>query len=329
MSEILIEKKNSESNFEYELRLCKMKLSNQIDLTWQQITNKLGLNIHYDTLRKIAYGYKRYEYYMKNKSNKDTRILSISDLHIPFQLPIETFQDYIGVDILQLNGDLQDCHSISKFPKKYRINFVEEMIETRQYLIDLINYIKPKKVYINYGNHENRLSRFLSEKLNEDILNLFPDSTLDLIVNFGFRDNNRKDGIIKWYEPIIDIISDIDIVYTNDWKCKIGKTYFIHPATYSSGMLKTTHKAIDYFLRVDNDFDCIVTAHTHKLGSYIQGGIFAYEQGCCADLRRLDYFDGKLTSPQNNGFIYICQDRYGNLIYHKTKLIYIKDDFHS
>jgi predicted phosphodiesterase len=300
------------------------KLNKEIDLDWQEIVDVLGLDIHYDSLRKIAYGYSRYNEYLKN-SGVATRILSISDSHVPFHLPVETFKDYVGrVDILQLNGDIQDCQSVSKFSKKYRYNFVEEMIETRQYIIDLIEYIQPKQVVINKGNHEDRLLKLLSDKLNDDLLNLMPDSSLDLIINNGFKNYDRKNKSETWYEPLTNVFDSIEIIYTGDWKCKLGKTWFIHPSAYSSSMLKTTEKAINYFLRIDNDFDTIVTAHVHKLGSYIQGNTYMFEQGCCCKIEEMNYLDGKLSYPQQQGFIYVCQAEDGSLIYDKTKLINLK-----
>lgn len=319
-----IQKKENETSFEWELRLCLAKLNKEIDLDWQEIVDVLDLNIHYDSLRKMSYGYQKVSEYLKY-NGVSTRILSISDTHVPFQLPISTFKDYVScVDILQLNGDIQDCQSASKFSKKYRIDFVEEMIQTRQYIIDLITYIKPKKVIINKGNHEDRLLRMMSEKLNEDFLKLMPDSSLDLIVNNGFKNYDRKNKSETWYEPLTNVFNEIEIEYTNDWKCKIGKTWFIHPSAYSSSMLKTTEKAINYFYRTDTDFDTIVTAHVHKLGSYIQGNVYLFEQGCCCKSEEMNYMDGKLSYPQQQGFIYICQSEDGSLIYEKTKLINLK-----
>ena len=118
--------------------------------------------------------------------------MSISDTHVPFQLPIDTFKDYVGkVDILQLNGDILDCQSISKFSKLYRISIMEELIEGRQYIIDLINYIKPKKVVLNYGNHEMRLGAYLAKNLDSDALGLMPNTALDLIID-GFHNYKRN-----------------------------------------------------------------------------------------------------------------------------------------
>ena len=285
----------------------------------------LGLNISSDQLRKQAVGY--YEYDMMINDNKqcvDNRILSISDAHIPFNLPLSIFHEYIDkVDTLVLNGDIEDCQSCSKFPKQYRINMDHEMILTREYIIDLINMIHPTKVIVVKGNHEHRMSRYLTDRLHADILSIMPDSPMELIINKGFHVKDLLNKTETWYAPLYELFREqnIEIIYNGNWWHKIGKTIFAHPLSYSSGMLKTTEKAVNYFLRNDRDFNCIVLGHTHKLGSYYQGNIKMYEQGCCCDLSKLVYNDGYLTLPNQNGFIYICQDVNGNVISNCTKLI--------
>lgn len=262
----------------------------------------------------------------KNSFNVANRILSLSDLHIPFNLSLDTFKSYVGkVDTLVLNGDLEDCQSCSKFPKKYRVDVTEEMILTRQYIIDLINMLTPKDVIIVKGNHEHRMGRYLSDRLNEDLMNLMPDTPMDLIINDGFKNRDRRNKTETWYSPLTEVFAEsgINVSYTGDWYRKVGKTIFAHPLSYSSGMLKTTEKAVDYFLRNDRDFTAIVLGHTHKLGSYVQGDIRMYEQGCCCDLTKIDYNDGYLTLPSQNGFIYVCQDKDGEIIPEKTKLVEI------
>lgn len=263
--------------------------------------------------------------YERNKltAGVATRILALSDFHVPFALPKETFADYVGVtDILVLNGDLQDAQSCSAFPKKYRIPFVDEMILCRQYIIDLVEYIKPKRVVVTRGNHEDRLLRLLSDSLNTDLLGIMPDSPLDLIINDGFKNRDRYAKTTVWYEPLKNVL-DIPIEYNGEWWVKIGKTIFAHPLAYSGGMLKTTEKAVNHFLRVDRDFDTCVLAHTHKLGQFIQGNIQMFEQGCCCKIEELNYMDGKLGLPQQKGFLYICQDKDGGLLFDKCKLVVI------
>ena len=115
----------------------------------------------------------------------------------------------------------------------------------------------------------------------------------------------------------------IEVEYTGAWYTMVGKTIFAHPLSYSSGMLKTTEKAVNFFLRENRVFNSIVLGHTHKLGYYVQGGIQMYEQGCTCDLSKLDYNDGKLVIPGQNGFLYLCQDVDGNVISEKTKIIHL------
>ena len=103
---------------------------------------------------------------------------------------------------------------------------------------------------------------------------------------------------------------------------KIGNVIFAHPLTYSGSMLKTAEKAVNYFTRsVDRGFTAIVLAHTHKVGFYKLGDISIYEQGCLCKLDMLDYADGKLQDPQQNGYMYICLNNDGNIIEDKTRLI--------
>ena len=63
-------------------------------MDWIEIRDMLGLNITPDQLRKISVGYAEYDDYLNGNSGVATTILSISDLHIPFQKPLETFEKY-------------------------------------------------------------------------------------------------------------------------------------------------------------------------------------------------------------------------------------------
>lgn len=315
-------RKDGESQFEYKVRMLLAKLNKEISLEWDEIVELLGEDCSGDHMRKTAYGIREYHNYLHNKNGIATRILSISDTHVPYQLPVEAFREYVGcIDILQLNGDILDCQSISKFPKTYRVSMIEEMIQARQYIIDLIECLKPKKVVINYGNHELRFQAYLAKNLDEDMLQLMPQTALDLICTDGFNHYDKRNKCKTWYEPLVKVFDDVEVVYTEDWKCKIGKAWFVHPSAYSSGMLKTAEKAMDYLFRTDREkFDCVIMSHTHKLGSYIQGEIHLFEQGAACKVEEHLYGDGKLFLPQQKGCIFLCQDNDGNLIYEKTKL---------
>ena len=251
-----------------------------------------------------------------------TRVLCISDLHFPFAKPIETFCDYVGrVDILILNGDLLDCYAISKFSKLYRDSPIEEMIGARQYLINLIEYIRPKKVVATYGNHCIRLCNYLASHLDTDIQELMPETALDYLFVDGFTHYDRKLKTKTYYEPICDVFEDIKIEYTGNWYCQIFDTIFCHPKAFASNPMKTAEKAMYFFRNEGKQFKSLVMAHTHRTGSYTIGNTTIYEQGAACETDKMNYSDGMLINSQKQGFIYLCYDKDGNCMPEKTKLV--------
>lgn len=314
-------RQENESDFEYKLRLAKLKLIEKVDIEWLEIVEALGLDCSADHLRKVSYGLIEYDNYLKN-NGVATRILSLSDTHVPFQLPVETFKEFIGkVDILQLNGDIVDMQAISKFPKTYRISVMEEIIVGRQYIIDLIEYIKPKKVTVNYGNHDIRFQNYLSKHLDSDLLELMPQTALDLIFVDGFNHYDKRSKTKTYYESLNKVFIDIEIEYTGNWFSQIGETIFCHPSAFSSGILKTAEKAMYFFRNEGYIFKSLVMAHTHRIGEFVIGNTTIFEQGTCSDVTKQFYNDGKLTNSQKEGFLYLCQDDCGNVIKDKTRLV--------
>lgn len=260
----------------------------------------------------------------QKEDSTHTKILSLSDLHIPFQLDFESLAAFRYVDILQLNGDIVDCQALSKFSKQYRISPMEELIQGRQYLIDLIEYIQPKRVVCNYGNHDKRFASYFAKNLDTDILELMPDTSLELIFVDGFRHYNKREKTKIEYEPLKEVFESIDIEFVNNWHSRIGKTIFAHPMSYRSNFLATADKAKQYFQDTEKEpFDCICMAHTHKIGDTMSGNIRLLEQGAFAHVDKMNYMDGKLTPPQKSGFAYICQDEQGNIINEKSKIYMI------
>lgn len=315
-----------------ELELLKARLEPESDVEWQDVVD---LRAHHfgevenrDTVRKGGLLIRDFleAGWELNPPSKfgtvATRILSISDLHVPFQLPISTFENYVGmVDILQINGDVGDCQAISKFSKVYRVSPMEELIETRKYLIELIDFIKPKKVVVTYGNHDLRFQNYFANSLDTDILELMPKTSLELIFEDGFKHYNKRERIKVEYRPLCEVINDVEIEYTDNWFCQIGKTIFCHPLAFNSGIMKTAENAMSYFRNEGYTFTSLVMAHTHRVGEYVVGNTTLYEQGCCCDTKQNNYGDGRLTRSQKEGFLFIAQDADGNVIRDKTRLI--------
>jgi predicted phosphodiesterase len=318
-----LRKLEDESLEQYKYRLSYNK--DKYGLSWSDVSELIFVNFN----KKLSKDFIRHEFYgMKQKDKVEdvgvhNRILVVSDQHYPYNLPVEVLKDYENkVDILVFNGDEQDCQGISKFSKKYRIPFVDEMIGTRQMIIDTIELIKPKKVILNYGNHNERLIRYFTDRVHEDLLQLMPNTNLDFIVDLGFWQHNHQTKSKTFYEPLTNVFSDIEIQYTKNWWCKVGKTIFAHPKAYKSGILGTVEKAYLYFLQLGEEFDSVVMAHTHQSGITRYGKSFLIDSGSLC--KEQEYAtSGNMNKPQSNGFVYIVQDENGNFVYDKSKLIFL------
>ena len=70
---------------------------------------------------------------------------------------------------------------------------------------------------------------------------------------------------------------------------------FVHPKAFSSSPMKTAEKAVLWFRNEGYDFNCLVMAHTHRLGA--------------------------LVNSQQQGCIYVCLDKDGYNIESATKLV--------
>ncbi len=312
----------NETEFEWKLRLCLAKKRKELDLDWGEIVDILGLELSPDQLRKQAVGYYEYDEYINGFEGVNTTILSISDLHYPFAKPLDVFKQFKDkIDILQINGDVIDCMALSSFSKSYRVSPIEEMIGARQYLIDLITLINPKKVLVNHGNHELRMGTYLAKNIDNELQELMPETAFDYLFIDGFTHYDRQNKTKTWYEPICDSFDNIDIEYTGTWYSQYGNILFCHPRAFISNPMKTAEKALYWFRNEGFNFNSLIMSHTHRTGSYKIGNTMIYEQGCCCETDKMKYSDGKLVNSQKEGFIIICLDKDGNIIENKT---YIK-----
>ncbi len=319
-----VDRMPNETYEDYFVRLFDGKA--EYGLTCQDIAALLNKEFHQNfdasTYRKEFRAFDRGRAYERKRKAAPVTILALSDFHYPYARPAADFTLYNGlVDVLVLNGDIIDCQSISSFDKVYRLSQMEEIIGGRQYLVDLISVIQPKRVVFTYGNHEIRFQNYLAKNLDSDVLELMPSTPLDLIVTDGFTHYNKKNMTKTQYEPLESMFPNIDIEYNGSWWVQIGKTIFCHPLAYKSGMLKTAEAAVYYFHNQGISFDTVVMAHTHKIGQYKLGNVHLYEQGCCCDVDALHYADGKLQAPQQKGFLLLSQELDGSLIVEKTRII--------
>lgn len=318
------ERLEKESDFEYMLRLVLDKRNKQINLDWNDLAALLDRGWSGEYLRKLAYGLYEYEDYLSGNENKHvaSRILCISDTHVPFHLPLETYEKYRNkVDVLVLNGDIFDMQSLSKFLKMYRVSPMEEIIEGRAFIISLIDYLRPKKVVGINGNHEIRYGNYLAKNLDSDVLELQPNSPMELIFEDGFNWYNKRERCKINYPALKDVYKGIEFIYPNNWFYQVGDTMFCHPLTFSNRPMQTGSNAYKWFLESGYSFENMVVAHTHKVGNYMIAGSAVYESGCCCDIKKNNYTDGKLTTPQSCGYLYIEQNYKGESVNIKQEWI--------
>lgn len=205
---------------------------------------------------------------MKNKTSADLQpILICSDLHRPYHDP-RAWDLFLQVGRafkphhLVCIGDFADFYSVSSHSKDPRrtARFEEELLDVHVGLDELDELNATEKIFIA-GNHEDRLTRYLTDKAPE----LF--GVIDIPTLF----NLEKRG---WgYVPYKD--------YT-----KIGKLHLTHDVGVAGR--NATFRALDTFQH------SIVTGHAHRLQYIVEGNAvgefkLSAQFGWLGDASKIDY----------------------------------------
>lgn len=192
----------------------------------------------------------------------------MSDIHIPYHsvLAVTSAIRYLKdakIDALILNGDIIDCHKLSRFttnPKDR--NFAYELDTFKDFFSILKKELKCK-IFFKIGNHEERYERFLFEKAGE----------LSGINEFSFE------NILKARASDIEIIGDKRIIQMNDFSLFHGHEYIGggHSPAY---VAKTLYQKSGV---------SSAQAHNHRISEYRKpiinkSPIRSYSVGCLCDL---------------------------------------------
>lgn len=112
-----------------------------------------------------------YEHYHVPKVHKKALILN--DIHVPFHsyACVDTVFNWAqgrGHDLIILNGDIMDCHTVSHWERDPRLRNLKEELDIGRAFLDSVEMAFPnaKKIY-KEGNHEERLERYLKQKAAE------------------------------------------------------------------------------------------------------------------------------------------------------------------
>lgn len=138
-----------------------------------------GSNLHQKTTDKSLYVAKS-PYFTLPKSAivkrqpvniKGEKILLLKDIHFPYHdeeaLSIAlSYGIEKGCDTLYLNGDILDCHTLSRWEKDPESRSFSQELETVRSFLQMVSPLF-KKVYYKEGNHEERYWRYLSSHAPE------------------------------------------------------------------------------------------------------------------------------------------------------------------
>lgn len=306
---INIKRKENESDFEYKVRLCNMKLNREINCSWEELVSMLGVECHPDHLRKTSYGLKEFSDYINEKvivNNSKIKCLIMNDLHIPYQRDdlFDIIRKYKNVDYIIFGGDVIDCESCSSFDVLDRPSVEQELAMAHDVISKINKIIDPNKTKIICikGNHEERWTRDIMRMQQKELQKMLNPNLLEMLQDgFAYYDKGKK---VKY--PAID-----NFEYIDSWYVKLFNNLIIcHPKNFSNIGGKVSEQVSEYFLNqgILEKGDVAIFGHTHKfsmLKNNRRQGIFVVENGCMC--KAMEYAsNGKLGyTPQNSCYTYI------------------------
>jgi predicted phosphodiesterase len=238
-----------------------------------------------------------YEAYTISQS----KVLIISDLHIPYQdnEAITTALKFgleKQVNCILINGDLMDFHNHSRFERDPKArNTLQEFEATRQFLTSLRKAFPKAKIVFKIGNHDERWEKWMYIKAPE----LFDMTEF------------RLEVLLKLGELGIDIVKDKRIV-------KIGKLNILHGHELQGGGGVNPARAT-FLKTIDN----VLIGHCHRSSQHTEptmsGDVIVTTSiGCLCGM----YPDFARINKWNHGFGYVEHDiKSGEYILENLKII--------
>jgi hypothetical protein len=251
---------------------------------------------------------------------KRTRIITISDLHVPFcreDLVQQIVKTHSGADYLVVTGDIFDNNLISTFPKSKEIPFAVEYAAVMELVQDFAKNFG--QVILVDGNHDaGRFARELG-KLNNSIKFLMKSSPLQYIAagrNFSARGED------------LGTINLPNVSYAGDngmgWYTKIGQSIFAHKTSgFRKNPMANALHMVDWFIKRGTKFQCFVSAHSHHVGLIPYLGKIIIDQGALCFPMEYEK-DGRCTmSPPDLGYAIVDLDSRGNVDPETTRPIFL------
>lgn len=252
---------------------------------------------------------------------KRIKIISISDAHIPFAR-IDLIKDIVkthsGADYIVVNGDLLDSYAISTFPKEKHIPFAIEYAAAFELIRDLSKNFG--QVILVDGNHEKgRFTRELG-KLKEDMKFLIKSSPLESIAE-GRHFSPTGEDLGTLNLPNVRYAGD----HGPSFYTKIGSVIFAHRLRgFKKGPLGNAAHIANWMIDRGVDFQCIVSAHSHRVGMapWRQGKLLI-DQGCLCYPLNYEMDGGCNLPPMELGYAIVELDVRGNVSMEGTRPVYL------
>jgi predicted phosphodiesterase len=254
-------------------------------------------------------------------TSKEQKIVSFSDLHIPFflwedmQAALEAHTD---ANTIVLNGDILDAYIFSTFSKSKSIAAIKEY----RMAFDLVHYLSDhfENVVLVCGNHDYRTTRAVKQAgFNKEASAVFGSDLL-----FRISNGEKLDEHAQLEKKLT--FDNVHYQRHDPWYVRVGKTIFCHPSGFASRYPGATIvKLLDHFterMHYD-DFDSVVVGHTHKIYKGIVSGKLLIEQGAMAHKLPYQFQPDLRFKNAMNGYAIIYQDADGNTNFNDSQPIYI------
>lgn len=223
---------------------------------------------------------------MRGKYNKMTRIVQLTDLHIPYHdkkslNAIYRFLDDFKPHQIVITGDMLDFYELSRFDKNPERKFTiqDEIDQCIEILRELRN--KCNEMHFIKGNHEDRLRRFLW--VNPSLASI---KALEL--------------------PNLLSMDELNIAY-HDFE------YIYNGFRFTHGVMVRPESGASCKAELLKYGASMASGHTHRLGMYlktdVRGTVGAYEMGCLCELNP-EYINGIPNWAQGFGVYFFDDDRF-------------------
>ena len=196
------------------------------------------------------------------------KILVLSDIHVPYH-NIDAITSMLDrevkekPDVILLNGDLIDCHSLSKYVKNPKMRSFAEELDAVGELIKVLKKELCERIIFKLGNHDERYQHFLWTKAKELV---------------GVEDFELRNLIIK-RAGAIEVVGDKRII-------RAGHLNIVHGHEFISASGQVASVAKSFY---DKGKVCVLGGHHHKTSEFTAVSMTGemtttFSSGCLSEL---------------------------------------------